>query len=355
MIDLSHPEVEPLRDAAQPASFEPAPADGVLPRGFYATTNLPTWVLVGTEWRQPARPRMDGVVVLDGDDLFITEGRNVRAGQPIVVGLAEDGSEGVLVPETVIARQESTGFQFQSTSVSRERHIDYDAVAAKLVEERDSGGIVWVLGPAVVHSRAREDFVWFIENGFVHHVFAGNALAAHDIEMSLFGSALGVNDRGESVPDGHAKHLRAINEVRAAGSIAALIENGDLSGGIMHALESKQIPYVLAGSIRDDGPLPEVETDCVKAQGRMRDVTANQASMVLVVATQLHGIAAGNMLPTMTSAGGTTRPLTTVCVDQTEFAVNKLHDRGSHQAFGVVTNAQDFVRSLKQSVAEIAG
>jgi len=362
MRDIDAPELREIRENARPARFEPAPSDGVLPRGFYATTNAPTFVLANSEWKAAARQRMDGVLVFEDDEVTVVEGRKVREGQAILVGRAEDGSEGVLVPDTVLpdtvlpdsSGDDETGgsaFRFQSTSVSREREIDYETIARSLLRESDAGRVVWVLGPAVVHARARREFIWFVENGFVHDFLGGNAVAAHDIEMSLFGSALGVGENGLPLPDGHALHLRAINEVRHAGSIRALIQKGELRDGIMHSLVENDVPYVLAGSIRDDGPLPDVITDSLEAQNAMREV-AVRASMVVVIATQLHGIAFGNMLPTTTGEDDSKRELTTVCVDQTEFAVNKLHDRGSHQAFGVVTNAQDFLRSLRYSVLE---
>jgi lysine-ketoglutarate reductase/saccharopine dehydrogenase-like protein (TIGR00300 family) len=235
------------------------------------------------------------------------------------------------------------------TEVSRERPVDYGTLAELLGEEKRRGGtIVWVVGPALVHARAREDLIWFIERGYVGALLGGNAVAVHDLEAAIFGTTLGMSSTGEGVEGGHALHMRAINAVRRAGSIAAAVRSGLAPSGIMHALVTHDVPFVLAGSIRDDGPLPGVHADTLAAQDAMREITA-RATFAVFVATALHAIAVGNMLPAFvdapTPAG--VRPLTTVCVDQTEFVVNKLRDRGTHQAFGVVTNAQDFMHVLR--------
>jgi hypothetical protein len=207
---------------------------------------------------------------------------------------------------------------------------------------------VWVIGPALVHARAREDMIWFIEHGYVGALLGGNAVAVHDLEAAIFGTTLGMSSWGEGVSGGHALHMRAINAIRRAGSIPAAVEQGIVQGGIMHTLVTRKIPYVLAGSIRDDGPLPGVLSDTLAAQDAMRAVTAT-ATFAVFVATALHAIAVGNMLPAFVDAPEPeqVRPLTTICVDQTEFVVNKLRDRGTHQAFGVVTNAQDFMHVLR--------
>jgi hypothetical protein len=198
-----------------------------------------------------------------------------------------------------------------------------------------------------VHSRARSDMVWFIRNGFVGALLAGNAVAVHDIEAAIFGTTLGMTGQGESTTGGHGLHMRAINKVRAAGSIKAAVDNGTITGGIMHACVTKQVPFVLTGSIRDDGPLPDVITDALAAQDAMR-VHAIKATMAILIATALHAIATGNMLPAfVTEPDGSLRELSTICVDSLEFVVSKLKDRGTHQAFGVVTNAQDFMHILR--------
>jgi lysine-ketoglutarate reductase/saccharopine dehydrogenase-like protein (TIGR00300 family) len=235
-----------------------------------------------------------------------------------------------------------------ATEVSRERPVNYEDLALRLEEERRNGGyLLWVPGPAMVHSRARADFEWFIRNGYVQAVLAGNAVAVHDIEAAIFGTTLGMNSTGHPVESGHGLHMRAINQVRAAGSIEKAVEQGIIRSGIMHALVTSGVPYVLAGSIRDDGPLPGVLSDMGEAQDAMRE-HAVRATGAIFIATALHAIAVGNMLPAFhTHRGGVPRPLMTICVDQTEFIVNKLKDRGTHQAFGVVTNAQDFMHVLR--------
>ena len=239
-------------------------------------------------------------------------------------------------------------FKFMSSDVSREKPIDYAEMARILVNERDGGGYpVWVAGPALVHSRARHDMVWFIEHGFVGALLAGNAVAVHDIEASIFGTTLGMSGAGKATQGGHGLHMRAINAVRAAGSIAAAVENGTVTDGIMHACVRTSTPFILTGSIRDDGPLPDVITDAVLAQDAMR-AHAIKATMAILIATALHAIATGNMLPAfVTQSDGTLRELSTICVDSAEFVVSKLKDRGTHQAFGVVTNAQDFMQILR--------
>ena len=189
--------------------------------------------------------------------------------------------------------------------------------------------------------------VWFIENGFVSALLAGNAVAVHDIEASIFGTTLGMTRTGEATTGGHGLHMRAINKVRAAGSISKAVDQGVIKDGIMHACVKTGVPFVLTGSIRDDGPLPEVITDTLVAQDAMKRHTT-RATMAVLIATALHAIATGNMLPAfVTEADGSMRELPTICVDSSEFVVSKLKDRGTHQAFGVVTNAQDFMHILK--------
>jgi lysine-ketoglutarate reductase/saccharopine dehydrogenase-like protein (TIGR00300 family) len=364
-----HPDFDDPRLAGAPdARFVPAPADGVLPEGFFSTTNLPTYVRIDGRWRLPREPRMDSVFVLDEDgELWVREMRRVRAGQRVAVGLAEDGSEGIYVNVAGFLGEEegSSEFKFMASEVSREKPVDYALMARLLIDDRDRGGYtIWVTGPALVHSRARADMTWFVENGFVGALLAGNAVAVHDIEAAIFGTTLGMTQAGESMAGGHGLHMRAINQVRAAGSIAKAVEQGIITNGIMHAIVKRGVPFVLTGSIRDDGPLPDVITDAAVAQDTMRR-HATRATMAILVATALHAIATGNMIPAFVMEDrdtgrptshprGTTpaewpaiRGLPTICVDSMEFVVAKLKDRGTHQAFGVVTNAQDFMHILR--------
>jgi len=342
----------PPLTGAPDARFEPAPADGVLPDGFFSTTNLPTYVKAAGVWSRPRLPRMDCVIVRQSArDLVTTEPRKVRKGQPVAVGTEEDGSQGILVhAEGFLGGSHSANeFGFMQTEVSRERPVDYAVLAQLLGEEKQRGGrIVWVVGPALVHARARDDMIWFVKNGYVQALLGGNAVAVHDLEAAIFGTTLGMTSSGQGVEGGHALHMRAINQIRRAGGIAAAVRQGVVTSGIMHALVTHAVPFVLAGSIRDDGPLPEVLADTLVAQDAMREVTA-QATFAVFVATALHAIAVGNMLPAFVDASSPDdlRPLTTICVDQTEFVVNKLRDRGTHQAYGVVTNAQDFMHVLR--------
>lgn len=334
---------------APDARFEPAPADGVLPDGFFTTTNLPTYVRMQGRWRLPREPRMDAALVLDEGEVWVREGRRVNRGDAVAVGVKEDGSEGIFVHTQAFAGASTEGeFKFMTSEVSREKPIDYGLMARILIHERDQGGYpVWVTGPALVHSRARADMTWFIEHRFVGALLAGNAVAVHDIEASIYGTTLGMSGTGVATAGGHGLHMRAINQVRGAGSIRAAVEQGMVTTGIMHACVRHNVPYVLCGSIRDDGPLPDVVTDAVAAQDAMRR-HAVKATMGILIATALHAIATGNMLPAFVEgADGSLRELPIICVDSSEFVVSKLKDRGTHQAFGVVTNAQDFMHILR--------
>lgn len=337
---------------APEATFVPAPSDGVMPEDFFTTSNLPTYVKVGADWIMPMRPRMDGVIVRRGSGLETVEPRKVVRGEMVAVGLAEDGSQGVVVHgEGFLGGVASANeFRFMSTEVSRERPVNYEELAERLEAERRGGGyLVWVVGPALVHSRARADFEWFIANGYVNAVLVGNAVAVHDIEAAIFGTTLGMTSTGEAAASGHGLHMRAINRIRAAGSIEAAVGQGIVTNGIMYALVTRAIPYVLAGSIRDDGPLPGVVADSTQAQDAMREHTV-KATGAVFIATALHAIAVGNMLPAFHCHRGGPEPLMTICVDQTEFVVTKLKDRGTHQAYGVVTNAQDFMHVFRYYV-----
>jgi lysine-ketoglutarate reductase/saccharopine dehydrogenase-like protein (TIGR00300 family) len=351
MTTFSPPDFSQAGFAEFPdARFVAAPADGVLPEGFFSTTNLPTFVRVKGRWVAPRQPRMDSGLVLDANGVvWVREGRRLERGELVAVGEKEDGSQGIFVQTQLIpAGSTADAFTFMSSEVSREKPIDYATMARLLLEEKERGGYpIWVTGPALVHSRARADMSWFIANGYVGALLAGNAVAVHDIEASIYGTTLGMTNSGEITQGGHGLHMRAINRVRAAGSIAAAVEQGIITDGIMFECVKHKVPFVLTGSIRDDGPLPDVITDAVEAQDAMRQ-HAIKATMAILVATALHAIATGNMLPAFVPQDdGNMRELTTICVDSSEFVVSKLKDRGTHQAFGVVTNAQDFMHILR--------
>lgn len=358
MTAYRHPDFRQARFASAPeVKWAPAPADGVLPEGFFSTTNLPTYFKINGEWTLPRDPRMDGAVVRDDDGVpRMVEGRYVRAGQPIALGFAEDGAEGIYVHAAGFWGDDAIGpegeFKFMSSDVSREKPTDYAEMARVLVEERERGGyIVWVLGPAVLHARGRDVVEWFVENGYMQAMLGGNAVAVHDIEAAILGTTLGMDNLGTPVKGGHAFHMRAINRVRAAGSIAEAVRSGVVERGIMRSLVLNEVPFVLAGSIRDDGPLPDTITDVVRAQEAMK-VHTRKATAIIMVATALHAIASGNMVPAyvVDDRTGDIRPLATICVDSSEFVVSKLKDRGTHQVFGVITNAQDFLHVLRHYV-----
>lgn len=348
-----HPDFKRLAlDDAPECRFEPAPKDATLPDAFMSTTNFPTYVKIAGKWRMPEMHRMDSHLVWDpkSERLVTKEFPRIKKGDLIACATAEDGTEGVLVwshgfEDPNAAANTQDAFTFMATEVSREKPVNYPAIFDEFMKNRGAHGrILWVIGPALVHARGREAMEWLIHNGFCHCLFAGNAVGVHDVEAAMFGSTLGMKADGSGAAHGHAYHMRAINEVKKAGSIRALVEQGKVRSGIMHALTVTKTPYILAGSIRDDGPIPETVSDTLQAQGLMREYT-NQATMVVMVATALHSIATGNMLPTFcTRPNGEISEITTICVDQEEFTVNKLKDRGTHQAFGVVTNAQDFMR-----------
>ncbi|ORJ55854.1 hypothetical protein [Geothermobacter hydrogeniphilus] len=347
--DFSTPELT----SAPVVSTEASPADGVVPRNFHGTSNYPEYVhLGGGRWVLAPESRMDSVLVLDGDQLEVVEARRVRKGQRVVVGRTENGEEGIYVHTTGFEPegQEATDkFAFR-TRGTRETPFSrsYDELYQVLRHDRDHGHIVWVLGPAVAFDKdSRAAMQGLIENGYCHALLAGNALATHDLEGGYFRTGLGQNIYSQELqPLGHYNHLDILNEVRRAGSISAAIEQLQIRDGIIYACEKQQVPYVLAGSIRDDGPLPEVIADVYRSQDTMR-AHARKATVVMALATQLHSIAFGNMVPSYrVEADGSVRPVFFYIVDMTEFSADKLANRGSAQAQAILTNVQDFMVNL---------
>lgn len=336
-----------------PVSVEAASADGVLPENFHGTSNHPEYLHMGSgRWILAPESRMDAVIVIKGEDVDVVEPRRVRKGDQVVVGRTENGEEGIYVHVDGFHRlidEVADKFSFR-TRGTREtpfsRH--YDDLYQLLRHDRDHGHIVWVLGPAVAFDKdSRNAMQGLIENGYCHGLLAGNALATHDLEAALFQTGLGQDIYSQTLrPLGHYNHLDIINEVRRRGSIARTIEDLELNDGIIYACEKRKIPYVLAGSIRDDGPLPEVISDVYQAQDAMR-VHARKATTVVALATQLHSIAFGNMVPSYkVTDDGTVRPVFFYIVDMTEFSADKLANRGSAQAVAILTNAQDFMVNL---------
>lgn len=319
------------------ATLVPASADGVFPEGFYSTTNLETSVRVDSRWIAVSDPEMDCGIVVETDGKVrarTVSMADAGRGQMFVVG-----RQGVRV-RPLERRRDAQDFEFMSSEVSSEKPKArvVRAVAETLREVRDRGGrTVWVVGPAVVHTGAAGDLCRLVESGYVNVLFGGNAVAVHDIESAIFGTSLGVSlAEGVAAIGGHEHHLRAINAVRSAGSIAAAVDSGIVKTGLMRTLVTAGVPYVLAGSIRDDGPLPEVITDAVEAQRIMRS-WAQRADACIIMSSMLHGIAVGNLLPAR---------VRTYCVDINPAVVTKLADRGSFQTTGVVTDAGLFLEML---------
>jgi lysine-ketoglutarate reductase/saccharopine dehydrogenase-like protein (TIGR00300 family) len=322
-----------------------ADLDGVFPEGFHATTNFPTEVRVDGRWIVVERPEMDvGIRIVretsGGARALSCPMHRVRKGDPIVVGDA--GLRVVLPPRS---EAEGDAFRFMSSGASTERpkaRLIADLASEMRAAHAKGKKVLLVGGPAIVHSGSAPLLERLIRAGWVDVLFAGNALAAHDLESAMFGTSLGIDlARGANVPHGHQHHLRAINRVRRAGSIAAAVTTGLVTQGIMHACVTTPIPFVLAGSIRDDGPLPDVHTDAVVAADAMRALTTD-VTVAVIVATTLHGIATGNMLP----AG-----VATFCVDTSVDTVIKLTDRGTHQAVGIVTDCEYFLSELARVLA----
>ncbi|MDD3620387.1 MAG: hypothetical protein PHX57_13430 [Desulfobulbaceae bacterium] len=342
------------------ATFRQAPGDGALPEGYHATSVFPEYLhLEHGGWRILADSRMDCVVVREVEGaLLVREPRCVRGGDMVACGRGENGEEGILVHTEVFAPagRSAEKFAFRSRPTWESPFsIDYDQLYELLQYERRHGFVLWVLGPAVVFDRdSRQALISLIREGYVHGVTAGNGFAVHDLEGALYGTALGQDIyTKQQAPGGHYHHLDTINAVRRAGSIREAVASGLIRDGVMHELIRRDVPFVLAGSIRDDGPLPEVESDIALAQDRMRDL-ACRATTVIALATQLHAIAVGNMVPSYRVSGaGTVRPVYFYTIDMSEFVVTKLANRGSLTARPILTNAQDFVVILNSGLQRL--
>jgi lysine-ketoglutarate reductase/saccharopine dehydrogenase-like protein (TIGR00300 family) len=319
-----------------------APADGVFPDDFYSTTNLETLVRLDRDWVRVEHPEMDcGLVVSDGPVIRTVPVSDVRAGDSVVCGA--HGVRVELPPQAPRGEEDDFGFMSSTVSSEKPQALLVRQIAERMREVKAAGKrVLWVGGPAVVHTGAAPAMVRLVEAGYVDVLFAGNALATHDIESALFGTSLGVDlAKGSGVPHGHEHHIRAINTIRAAGSIAVAVGSGVLTGGVMHALVQADKPFVLVGSVRDDGPLPDVITDVIDGQRAMR-AELHDVGFAIMVATMLHSIATGNLLPASI-------PL--VCVDINPATVTKLADRGSAQAMGIVTDIGLFLEQLARELA----
>lgn len=327
-----------------------APADGVLPEHFYATTHLPTEIRLHGQWINVDRIEMDLAIVVDesGSAAQAMPMSEVRRGDQIVVG-----REGVRV--TPLQRpHERDIFGFMESQVSAERphgHIIADvATRMRHLRERHSEGrtdskVLLAGGPAIIHAGGREALTWLIEQRFIHVLFCGNALAAHDMEADLYGTSLGYGlTAGRAVPHGHEHHLRTINRIRTIGSIEEAVTSGVIKQGIMAACVRHGVSVVMSGTIRDDGPLPGVITDSVRAQSAMRAAIPG-VGLALLVASTLHSVATGNLLPAT---------VPTVCIDVNPSVPTKLADRGSFQAVGLVMDAASFLTELARALGRTA-
>jgi lysine-ketoglutarate reductase/saccharopine dehydrogenase-like protein (TIGR00300 family) len=323
------------------ATLRPAEQDGVFPDDFYSTTNLETVVRIGGEWIPVEHPEMDcGLVVAKGRVRTVPVS-DIKAGDQVVCGAS---GVRVVLPLRPHSASESSGFEFMASEVSSEKPqtILVAQIAQRMREVKAEGEqVLWVAGPAVIHTGAARPMVALVEAGFVDVLFAGNALATHDIEAAMFGTSLGIDlTKGRGVEHGHEHHIRAINRIRKAGSIAAAVDDGVLTDGVMHAMVKAGRPFILVGSVRDDGPLPDVYTDVIEGQRAMR-AAIDGVGFAIMVATMLHSIATGNILPARI-------PL--VSVDINPATVTKLADRGSAQAMGIVTDIGLFLEQLAREL-----
>jgi lysine-ketoglutarate reductase/saccharopine dehydrogenase-like protein (TIGR00300 family) len=320
----------------QDALLRRAESDGWVPDDFYSTTNHRTMIRLSGQWTEVARQRMDAVIVVEHGHPACRKLRDVRAGDTVVCGVG-----GVrVIPE--FQERDRHGFAFMTNEISSERRVEVGVsrIASMLREVKASGGRVAVVaGPVVVHTGGSAYFQELIRDGFVDVLLAGNAIAVHDVEQALFGTSLGVDlNTGKAIEGGHRNHMRAINIICRAGGLRAAVEQGVLTSGVMYECIRHDVDYVLAGSIRDDGPLPDTVMDLCDAQDRYAAALEN-VGLVLALSTMLHGIGVGNMLPSSVKM---------ICVDINPAVVTKLADRGSSQTMGVVTDVGLFLHRLAQ-------
>ncbi|WP_407314315.1 hypothetical protein [Desulfosporosinus sp. SB140] len=328
--------------------------NGVAPENFHATTIFPEYFKINNKWTLANNSRMDCVVVVSDDGLEVKEFRKLIVGDRVIVGRNEDATQGIYVHTNGFQseRQSDETFVFR-TGRSRETSFsrDYDRLYELLRYEKDNGYIVFVLGPAVTFDQdSKKAIVSLIQKGYVHAVLAGNALATHDLEGELFKTALG-QDIYTQVPisKGHYHHIDLINKARQYRSLEEFVIQEGICDGIVYACLKHNVPLILAGSIRDDGPLPGIIPNAYDAQDKMREYT-KKSTTVLGLATQLHTIAVGNMTPSYQVVNSSIRPVFIYSVDVSEFVVNKLRDRGTLGATSIVTNIQDFLVNLNRNL-----
>ncbi|ODS40222.1 TIGR00300 family protein [Candidatus Altiarchaeales archaeon WOR_SM1_SCG] len=313
----------------------PAGKDGVAPENFYSTTNHRTFIKHNDSWLKVGRQKMDAVIVVNDSEPVCKTLNELKKGDMVVVG-----HNGIRITPPERPRESMGAFEFMGSSVSTEKPTGtlIKSVANELKKIKKRGGkIAVVLGPAVIHTGGADAVSEMIRKNFIDIFLAGNAVAVHDIEHSIYGTSLGVNIKtGELSEHGHRNHLRVINKIRNSGSIKNAVDSGVLKKGIMYEVIKNNIPFVLAGSIRDDGPLPEVITDSMVAQKKMRDLLQD-VDLVLMLSSTLHSIAVGNSLASHVK---------TICVDINPSVVTKLMDRGTAQALGIVTDVGEFLPEL---------
>lgn len=356
----THPDFSQKKFVDAPnVTIEEVAEDGVAPEYFHSTTMFPEYFKIDGEWILCDDTRMDCVPVLRPDGrIEATEFRRLVKGDKAILGREDDGSEGIyLYTEGFIPEEEEQkeAFAFRSGR-TRETSFadDYTKLIDMLKHDKDNGHIVWVLGPAAIFDRgSRKVMEYIIENGYAHAVFGGNAVATHDLEGAMFNTALGQDlDTHVNVQQGHYKHLDLLNRVQRSGSIPQAIEDHGLDNGLMYSCVKHDVPFVLAGSIRDDGPLPEVNTSSDNVQDKMRAHT-KKATTIVCLASQLHTIAAGNLTPCYhVEEDGEVRPVFIFAVDVSEFVLNKIRDRGTLEVTTIVSNIQDFLFKVHKLLDE---
>jgi lysine-ketoglutarate reductase/saccharopine dehydrogenase-like protein (TIGR00300 family) len=330
-------------------NWQPVLQAGVAPDDFYVTTIYPTEVRVECEWVRVQNQRMDGAIVVsagpEGASATCSLLRDLQVGDKVITGV--EGIRTVRKPEAREQRASNPEFSFMGAGVSSERRVEIavEQIAWELRQIRDQGGkVVVVAGPVVIHTGGGEHLATLIRQGYVQALLGGNAIAVHDMEQSILGTSLGVDmQRGVAVRGGHRHHLKVINAVRRCGSIAQAVEQGVLTGGVMYECVRQQVPFSLAGSIRDDGPLPDTRMDLIKAQEDYARLLEG-ADMILMLSSMLHSIGVGNMTP----AG-----VKMVCVDINPAVVTKLSDRGSVESVGIVTDVGLFLSLLLQQLGKL--
>ena len=323
---------------AEDAHTVPADRDGCAPEDFYSTTNHQTFIRRNGEWIAVDRQRMDAAIAVENGRAVCRKLRDIRKGDAVVCGI-----HGIkIVPE--FQARDRLGFAFMTNEISSERRVETGVarIAAMMREaKRADERIAFVAGPVIVHTGGGSYFCDLIRQGYVDVLLAGNALAVHDVEQALYGTSLGVDlESGRPIEGGHRHHMRAINAIFRAGGLRQAVESGVLSSGVMHECITRNVDYVLAGSIRDDGPLPDTVMNLVEAQDRYA-AALQGVKLVLVLSTMLHGIGVGNMLPAWVRL---------VCVDINPAVVTKLADRGSSQTIGIVTDVGLFLRQLASAL-----